>query len=137
MRTLLTLLALLLLVTVNASAQSLVADGRSYAAAYDTTSTFEVPGGDLALAIWFKDSANVKIVFDYAPTTGAPWATWDITGADSTNSVAGAGVVKTYTVRRASTNNVPAAVVGRLRIQRLSTKNGVTTPTYNAYLRRD
>jgi hypothetical protein len=126
------LLVIVVLLASVASAQVLATDS-SYASG-DTTSWIRPENsGDLILWVDFKDSANVKIAVDYIRDGAVNYATyWAV--SDSTNSTNATGFYAGYSLRRGTTNNIPGANKIRLRIQRLSTRNGVTTPTYNAGL---
>lgn len=112
-----------------------VANARSYAA-NDTCPVFQIPDFGLNVAIQFKDSVNVQIFFDYKLSAAAIWQTDSLVG-DSTNSTVAAGWYHVYSLRSGTTNSIPGGDNGRIRVIRKSTKNGVTTPIWYAWLRGD
>ena len=129
-------LFILLLLPVLAQAQwtrQIVADS-SYANG-DTTQWFNItPFNGYILGFYFKDSANVSIRADYRGA-GAPstvFQTYNLE-ADSTNSTTAAGLYLGYDFR-GETDNIPGASEFRLIIPKKTTKNGVTSPTYDVWL---
>lgn len=106
----------------------------------DTTGWISVrPHDQLTLGMHFNDSVNVVITLDYkiaGYSSSTYFQSYSIE-ADSTNSANTTGFDKTKTLRRFGTDNIPGAELVRIRMTKKTTKNGVTSPTYDAWLWRN
>jgi hypothetical protein len=101
----------------------------------DSTAWVQIGSGPKILSMRFKDSVNVKILFDYKMSNAdSVYKTYSLQG-DSTNSTAPAGIFLSWILRSGYENNIPGANYGRLRVIPKSTKNGKTTPQYNAMMK--
>lgn len=141
-------LFLILLFTVSSlSLSQTLAKGRYYAqkdsthTAYtgyiDTTAWVNISGaGNKVLSFHAYDSCNVSINLDYRDSqTGSSYTyqTYAVV-SDSTNSTTAVGFFKGYVLIFGTTNNIPGAVMARLRVAKKLTKNGINTPTYDAVI---
>jgi len=120
--------------TLQAQRVTLAADS-SYATT-DTTRWVDInPMRPYSLVFLAADSINVTIRLDYqsfdAPTT--VFQSYNVE-ADSTNSTTAAGYFKGSAVRSEVADNIPGGSRVRLVVTRKTTKNGTTTPTYDAWL---
>lgn len=131
MKRLLFILVLALAAAQQTSAQ-LIASNRSYTA-NDTIPEFQIGSGNKVLVFYFKDSTNVSIELDYYRKGLAVFQTYKLE-PDSTNSVNDTGYFKGYILRYGGTNNIPGGSWGKVRVIRKTTRNGTTTPTYDAWL---
>ena len=112
-----------------------VADDSSYATT-DTTSWFPVhPLIRYTAVLHALDSINVSAVLQYrgADADATVFQSY-ILEADSTNSTTAAGFWKAYVIRDGNTDNIPGAERVRLILTLKTTKNGVTSPTYDFIL---
>lgn len=110
--------------------------GRNYSTTGgDTTAWVSIAGaGNKVLVFHAYDSCNVTISLDYRDSqTGSTYVyqTYAIV-SDSTNSTDNTGYFKAFVLRYGTTNNIPGGYMARLRIVKKTTRNGTTSPTYDA-----
>jgi len=108
----------------------------SYAATYTGTWLRCSPTADLVLGLYFRDSVNVTIQVDYrmADVPDTIYSTYAVLAGDSTKSTYAAGIFRSYVLRDGNTDNIPGATEYRIRLPKLTTLNGVTTPTFDAWM---
>ena len=132
----LTILALVLMAFATAQAQRIdLAVDSSYATT-DTTRWVDInPMRPYSLVIHAADSINTSIRLDYQSREAntLSFQSYSVE-ADSTNSTTATGFWKGWALRYEGADNIPGASRVRLVLTRKTTKNGTTTPTYDAWL---
>lgn len=114
-----------------------LANARSYAAT-DTTGWKNTNAfSPYVLQIFARDSINVTIRLDYrgAGAGTTVFKSFNVE-ADSTNSTDSVGFFKGTVLRSGFSDNIPGATQVRLILTRKTTKNGTSSPTYDALLLR-
>ena len=110
--------------------------GQSFTTTADTTGWVSVPTmQNLRFVVMARDSFNAALTLQYTVNgaKGGVFQTFNVE-PDSTNNTNDSGYVKGYVLRTFTTDNMPGAELVRLIRTNKTTRNGITSATFDAWM---